>query len=189
MTKLLDSVRACWSYHAALMGAGLDSIVTEFSHLTAQYFALCSDRSTERTAWLGRIEIAIAELYAVGLQLPLTEPSDQDAPEMPIEDARRLMLEISETLGETPRHYSFVFHPVQVIESVVGGDLAEDLASIYEDLHDGTALLATGGSAEDVIWAWYIGFQIHWGRHALGALQAINDILRSPGALPDYQAP
>jgi len=38
--------------------------------------------------------------------------------------------------------------------------------------------LAAGGSAEDVIWAWHVNFQIHWSRHALGALQALQDMLR-----------
>ncbi len=76
------------------MDAGTGSIVHEFNRLVMRYFALFTDRSTERTAWLRQAEIAIAELYGAGLRLPKTEPSDRDAPQIPIEDQRRLMTEI-----------------------------------------------------------------------------------------------
>jgi len=160
------------------MNAELDSILNEFNLLAIQYLVLFEGPPTERTAWLRRVEIAIADLYAAGLRLPLTEPSDQDAPKMPIEDRRRLALDISERMGGDPTPYSIVFHPRDLDETPVVGTLVDDLGSIYEDLNEGAALLAAGGSAEDVIWAWYVNFQIHWGRHVLGALQALNDMLR-----------
>jgi hypothetical protein len=170
-----------WGYDPALMDAGTDSTVHDFNRLVIRYFALFTDRSTEPTAWLRQAEIAIAELYGAGLRLPNTEASDRDAPEMPIEDRRRLMAEIVDTIGGDSIPYSFVFHPLKPNEEPVGGSLADDLASIYEDLYEGSALLASSGTAEDVISTWKINFESHWGRHALGALQALNDMLRSPG--------
>jgi hypothetical protein len=161
-----------------LMNAAVDSILDEFNLLAIQYLALFAGPPTERTAWLRRVEIAIADLYAAGLRLPLTEPSDQDAPTMPLEDKKRLAIDIFERLGGDSIPYSIVFHPRDLDETPVVGTLVDDLGSIYEDLTEGTALLAAGGLAEDVIWAWYVNFQIHWGRHAVGALQALHDMLR-----------
>ena len=167
-----------YGYDPRLMDAGAGSIVHEFDRLVNRYFALFTDRSTERMAWLQQAEMAIAELYGAGLRLPNTEPSDQDPPEMPIGDQRRLMTEIVDRIGGDSIPYSFVFHPLEMSADPVVGSLADDLASIYRDLYEGSAWLATGGAVEDVIWTWRVNFQIHWGRHALGALQALNDMLR-----------
>jgi uncharacterized protein DUF5063 len=173
-----DSPPNSWSYDPALMDAGTGSIVHEFNRLVIRYFALFTNRSTERMAWLRQAEIAIAELYGAGLRLPNTEPSDRDAPQMQIENQRRLMTEIVDRIGGDSIPYSFVFHPLEPNAKPVVGSLADDLASIYQDLYEGSALLAAGGTVEDVIWTWKINFEIHWGRHALGALQALNDMLR-----------
>jgi|SRR5438270_4383892 len=159
------------------MDARLGSIANEFNRLALQYFDLFVGPPTDKMAWLERAEVAVAELYAAAMRLPRTEPSDNDAPEMPLEDRSRLMAEAVERIGgDLP--YSFVFHPLKSNEEPVGGTLADDLASIYEDLYGGVELLAAGGSHQDVIWTWHINFQIHWGRHALGALQALNALLR-----------
>lgn len=160
------------------MDAGAETVVQEFNRLAIGYFGLFADRSTERMAWLQQAEIAIAELYRAGLRLPNTEPSGRDAPQMPTDDQQRLMTEIVDTIGGDSIPYSFVFHPLQPRPEPVVGSLADDLVSIYHDLYEGSALLADGGTVEDVIWTWRINFQIHWGRHALGALQALNDMLR-----------
>lgn len=160
------------------MDLEVGSIADQFNRLALRYFALLAGRSTERTVWLQQAETAVGELYAAGLSLPVTEPSDQDAPEMPVENERRLMSEMSQRLGGDSIPYSFVFHPMKLKEQPVVGTLAEDFVSIYKDLYGGCALLAAGGSAEDALWSWHINFQIHWGRHALGALQALNDMLR-----------
>lgn len=160
------------------MDAGLDSIANEFNGLALQYFALFVGPPTDKMAWLEKAEMAVAELYAAALRLPLTEPSDQDPPEMPIEDRSRLMTKVVEQIGGDSIYYSFVFHPLNPNEEPVGSTLAEDLASIYEDLYGGVELLAAGGSNQDVIWTWRFNFHFHSGRHALGALQALHDMLR-----------
>jgi hypothetical protein len=158
--------------------AALGSIANEFNRLALQYVGLFVGPQTDKMVWLEKAEVAVAELYAAALQLPHTEPSDRDAPEMPQEDRSRLMTETVETAGGDSIYYSFVFHPLEPNAEPVGGSLADDLASIYEDLYGGSALLAAGGAVEDVIWSWRFNFQTHWGRHALGALQALNDALR-----------
>jgi uncharacterized protein DUF5063 len=159
------------------MDAGLGPIADEFNQLALKYFDLFVGSSADKMAWLEKSEVTVAELYAAALRLPQTEPSGHDAPEMPMEDRSRLMAEAVERIGGDV-YYSFVFHPLKANEEPVGTTLADDLASIYQDLYEGVELRATGGSHQDVIWTWRINFQIHWGRHALGALQALNALLR-----------
>ncbi len=158
--------------------AALGSIADEFNQIALRFFGLFFGPEADKMAWLERAEVAVAELYAAALRLPHTEPSDRDAPEMPLEDRSRLMTEVGKRIGGDLIHYSFVFHPLEPNEKPVGSSLAEDLASIYEDLYEGVELLAAGGAVEDVIWSWRFNFQSHWGRHALGALQALNATLR-----------
>ena len=160
------------------MDPALGSIANEFNRLALQYFALFVGPPTDKIAWLGRVEVAIAELYEAALRLPPTEPSEDDAPDMPLEDRSRLMAEAIERIGGDSIFYSFVFHPLEPTEDPVGGTLADDLASIYEDLYPGVELFGAGGSHQDVIWTWRFNFQVHWGRHALGALQALSALLR-----------
>ncbi len=66
------------------MEAGLGSIAKQFNRLALQYFGLFAGPPTDKMAWLEEAEVAVAELYTAALRLPLTEPSDDDAPEMPI---------------------------------------------------------------------------------------------------------
>jgi hypothetical protein len=116
-----DSLRLTGATILALMNAEVDSRLNEFNLLAIQYFALFKGPATERTAWLRRIEIAIADLYAAGLRLPVTEPSDRDAPTMPVEDSRRLAIDISQRLGGDSTPYSIVFHPRDLNETPVVG--------------------------------------------------------------------
>ena len=99
------------------MDAELGSIANEFNRLALQYFGLFVGPPTDKMAWLEEAEVAVAKLYAVALRLPLTEPSDQDAPEMPIEDRSRLMPELVERFGGDWIPCSFVFHPLDPTKS------------------------------------------------------------------------
>ena len=159
------------------MDTRLEQIITQFNSLALRYFALIDGPGDERTAWLSDVEVAVADLYAAALRLPFTEPSDQEAPGLPVAAHQRLMTEITNRVGET-NFYEFVFHPLQLKAGPVVGSLAEDLSSIYEDLYAGTALMDAHVAPEDVVWTWRINFKIHWGRHALGALLALGDALR-----------
>src|SRR5438045_7269701 len=119
------------------MPAGAEAIVHEFNRLANGYFGLLADRSTERTEWLQQAEIAIAELYRAALRLPHTEPSNHDAPELLTGDQRRLVTELVDKIGGDSIPYSFVFHPLELNAQPVVGSLADDLASIYQDLYEG----------------------------------------------------
>ena len=158
------------------MESPIGPLVSEFNRLARRYFALIESQPVERIAWLAQIQLAVVDLYAAALRLPKTEPSEFDAPGMRNEDQQSLMDGIFAKLGGDHIFYSFVFDPLQDTEPV-GGLLSEDLSSSYADLYDGTALLDAGAVGEDAVWAWRLGFESHWGQHALGALQALKGVL------------
>ena len=72
--------------------------------------------------------------------------------------------------------YRMVFDATRDSEAI-HGSLADDIADIYRDLREGIVLLEESKvSPEDVIWEWRLGFNSHWGEHALSALKTIYDI-------------
>ena len=60
-----------------------------------------------------------------------------------------------------------------VMEQPVFNTLADDLSDIWRDLKQGL-LLYDSGNVEEAIWQWRFNYEIHWGRHLLGAEYAIH---------------
>jgi len=78
------------------------------------------------------------------------------------------------------QNYRVVFDPLELEscdnDSVIG-DLHDDLADIYGDLWHG--LQAFNAGDEDYAhWHWWNSYGYHWGRHAVGALHAIDEWCR-----------
>ena len=70
--------------------------------------------------------------------------------------------------------YQQVFEPFQDHEPIAGS-LSDDLVDIYLDIKEG--LLAMEGServAANIIWQWKCDLEIHWGRHAVSAINALH---------------
>ena len=133
-----------------------------------------ADLLTERQ-WFGDVEVALADLYAAALRLPLTDPTDDEPPEGSV-NQRELMTKLAEKLGEDYGFYRFVFNPLEDIDidEVVGGTIADDLVSVYADLKVGSDMRTASAALEDVMWEWQLQFRTHWGRHAAAALYAIH---------------
>jgi hypothetical protein len=53
------------------------------------------------------------------------------------------------------------------------GDVADDLADIYRDVADALSLYDAGHMVE-ALWEFRDSFRTHWGRHAVGAINAIH---------------
>jgi hypothetical protein len=73
------------------------------------------------------------------------------------------------------QYYWEVFTPTK-IESErdpVCGDLFDDFMDIYGDLIQGLWLYERG-HIEAAVFSWRQMFGIHWGRHAVGALNALH---------------
>ena len=70
-------------------------------------------------------------------------------------------------------YYSSFFSPAKIEDAPGVGDVADDLADIYRDIKDGLWLYEKGYNIE-AVWEWKQSFSTHWGRHAVGALQAFH---------------
>tara|TARA_R110002072_G_scaffold174303_3_gene329353 strand:- start:35623 stop:36108 length:486 start_codon:yes stop_codon:yes gene_type:complete len=148
--------------------------VAEFADAASRFIGWCDgmpgNRVPEARAALGHV----AELYH--LALPLREL--EDAPEA---DGDRISLEqwqaVFQRFASLPfNYYTSVFDPriADGIDSEAGvGDLADDLADIYRDLHGGLRAFRAGAvDTAEYEWAW--SFRMHWGRHAASALHALH---------------
>ncbi|MFL6374347.1 MAG: DUF5063 domain-containing protein [Pyrinomonadaceae bacterium] len=63
-----------------------------------------------------------------------------------------------------------------VLEEPVFNTLADDLSDIWRDVKEGL-LLYESGEFEEAVWEWRFNYEIHWGRHLLGAQYAIYSYL------------
>lgn len=119
---------------------------------------------------LGRAQRLLSTLYAAALDLPEGVPinAEQPAHGALSHDAafRRF--------GALPVNMYATCDPLVVpCESPEVGDVADDLADIYADLHRGLALYRAGHTGA-AAWEWAFHFRAHWGDHAVGALAALQ---------------
>jgi len=112
----------------------------------------------------------LSQLYAQAHELPPLF-DEEDAPELPHEE----WLVIYRRFGAMPfNYYAAYSEPHDTADPSPGiGDLADDLADIWRDLKGGLALYQKGNLAA-AAWEWRDSFNIHWGRHAAGALYALQ---------------
>src|SRR6185503_16752116 len=81
------------------------------------------------------------------------------------------------------RHYADYFDPTTVppaADEVVEGDLANDIAEVFDDVSRGLALFDQG-RIPDALWEWIFGFQSHWGRHATVAIRVLHAYVAGTG--------
>ena len=70
--------------------------------------------------------------------------------------------------------YYKTFDPlVDPSDQVVSLHIADDLADIHRDLHRGL-ILYDRGDLDGAAWQWAIHFRGHWGKHAVGAIYALQ---------------
>jgi hypothetical protein len=76
------------------------------------------------------------------------------------------------------RYYSELFNPLSVPaqEEPTVGDLADDIADIFNDVLEGLRCFDYG-RVPDAVWEWAFGFQSHWGRHASSAIRTLHAYL------------
>lgn len=114
----------------------------------------------------------LAKLHAAALTLPYVEPENEDGlPALPARTAALAKKTLAEFDGLYYREY-FDPNPSLADESVVG-DVGDDLGDTYKDIRSGLLLYDAGKRAE-ALWFWSFLHRIHWGRHAVGALFALQ---------------
>lgn len=116
----------------------------------------------------------ITELYLCGVQLA-DEAKDigRDRPSITSRASMRNL--VYARAGNLPlNYYSELFNPTIVpAEEPVTGDLADDIADIYEDIKRGLSLL-DAGHMEQAVWEWVFQMQTHWGEHATSAIRVLH---------------
>lgn len=126
--------------------------------------------------FLIELQRQVAKLYSMAAELPQVFPSGEPLSEgMSNDESSALHRGLGRRLPFAL--YWEIFEPVgsgKEPPAPVVGDLSDDLADIYRDLHRGFAQ----PSAADRIWSWRFNWEIHWGRHAIAALRAITEALR-----------
>jgi hypothetical protein len=112
----------------------------------------------------------LSRLYAQALELPPLF-DEEDAPKVSHEE----WLVIYKRFGSLPFNYYAEYSEPHCTEdpSPGMGDLADDLADIWRDLKGGLALYNKGNHAA-AAWERRESFNIHWARHAAGALYALQ---------------
>lgn len=121
----------------------------------------------------GELDTAIkmlSKLLALVHELPETF-DEEEAPGTPHEE----WLAIYKRFGALPFNYYASYSDPHLMEapSPGTGDVADDLADTWRDLKGGLALYRKGSYAA-AAWEWRESFNIHWGRHAAGALYALQ---------------
>ena len=112
----------------------------------------------------------LSTLYAQAEEIPALF-DEQDAPQLPHE-AWMVVYKRFEALPF--KYYASYAEPHDTSDPSPGiGDLADDLADIWRDLKGGIALYEAGNHAA-AAWEWRDSFNMHWGRHASGALYALQ---------------
>jgi len=116
-------------------------------------------------------------------EYPWDEDEDYEDAESSDFDGLRVQLDmrnrITAKLGELDR-YSVVFDAIGSDDrEVVGGSLAEDLSSVFADLLQPLKLFQQGDepAIKQAIWDWGFGRKIHWGRHAVHAMNAVYSLV------------
>jgi hypothetical protein len=115
----------------------------------------------------------LSELYAAALGIP---PSSTEGDEPTSRIDETAWSRVQDRFAALPfQWYSEAADPLEVpAEETAVGDLAEDLAEIYEDVSEGLRLFDAGREGEAAR-TWGLFFSSHWGRHAASAIRAIHE--------------
>jgi hypothetical protein len=124
----------------------------------------------QASVWLSR-------LHAAALELPETEPENEEGlPELPHADLARAQGNLAVFAGV---FYRTVFDPdPRNTDEPVIGDIGDDLLDTYKDIKAGS-VLCDRGQPQEALWHWSFLHQVHWGRHAVGALAALQAAMHS----------
>ena len=179
-----------------------DPAVVSFVAAAQSFCGLLEAKSRRsKRQFLEQVLSTTVALYRAGLQLPNVMPdpgfkplgvwfeenkrlpiSEQIKRNPKIQERRRrgqsIRRNIVLSLGSELR-YQLVFDPFKDHESVTT-TVSDDLEDIYCDVKEG--LLAMAGldrASASIVWQWKFDLEIHWGRHAVSAMNALHSLFFS----------
>jgi hypothetical protein len=147
-----------------------------FAELARDFCAWCEGAAlgpgseTAAAIWLSK-------LHAAALSLPQVEPENEDGlPALSSEETARARGNLAYFNGW---YYREVFDPTPTLsDEPVMGDVGDDLLDTYKDIKSGSVLFERGELTE-ALWHWSFLHQVHWGRHAVGAVLALHCLSES----------
>jgi len=163
--------------------------VRRFGGLAQDYCSLIERAPMlEKNGFLLQVYSLLPQLIDQAIRLPLVTFDNNEKID-PAEESRARVLEekaqmsheewwqlysaLKVKLGDWD-HYWMVFDPTKDSEAI-HGSLADDIADIYSDLKEGLILAATNAyRLRDIIFEWRLGFDTHWGQHAVDALGVLH---------------
>jgi len=141
-----------------------------FATLAHEFCSWAEAPSSDAHSELRCAQRLLPRLYASALDLPHGVPADA---ERHVQGALTYDAAFRR-FGALPINMYATCDPLVVpCEEPGVGDVADDLADIYADLHRGLAMYRAGDT-DAAAWEWSFNFRAHWGDHAVGALAALQ---------------
>jgi uncharacterized protein DUF5063 len=155
--------------------------IQSFATVAADYCSWAEAKPRDAATEAAFARRSVAELYRLALDLP-NRFCQTNALEISHEDWKT----VHTRFGALPfNYYSACFNPLVVpAEEPVAGDLADDLADIWRDLKPGVVLFEER-QVEASAYHWRFNFDVHWARHAIGALYALQAWFSLAAGIPE----
>ena len=125
--------------------------------------------------FLAKCSLLLPKIYYQAQLLPDIEPPDSKATDhnnidYPMEKITSLLNKYN--------NYSLVFNPIQD-NAAIKSSMADDLADTYLDLKHSLINYESKNNfkAQSAIWDWKFDFETHYGKHIVGAISPIYEIL------------
>ena len=118
----------------------------------------------------------LVDLYQKTLHLKINYPDKEDIDIQEIE-LKEIFKEISLIIGEQ-NLYRSVFDPYEPeTEGLVIGTLSDDFTDIYRDLKEAYIKfnVENRNAKLNALYDFVLNFRIHWGRHAVSAINVLHD--------------
>jgi hypothetical protein len=152
-------------------------VAEDFATAAARFCSVVEGGGVPR-AWVGKVEVALSDVYASALRLPsVGSISALPVVRMSSEEWSALYAALGSMIGDDDRYWRMT-DPSDGA-SVVSSSLADDLAEIYRSLRLGLEAMRSGAPPDDVLFEWRAGFELHWATHAIGALSALRNAQRN----------
>ena len=158
------------------MSDTLDVVLQRYEAAATKFIACVDSPTLESDVFLANVGRCLADLYCCALDVPPVKSESEfpDDTPFPMEQWTALYHSLREKIGDKDVYWE-VFDSQQK-EQPIQATLSNDISDIYFDLKKNLQLKNKGMSGADLIWEIYFSFREHWARHALHALNAINDL-------------
>ena len=143
-----------------------NQIVANFYNLAFEFCRYLRENEIVRES-VDYLISMVMKLYVLALDLPSIEPETENNSG----DMTPIHIRINKDL---PDVYWQIFNPFNDEESVCGS-LTDDLSDISRDLQIGIHEY-NSGRLGNAVFEWRLGLDHHWGKHAVGLIQALHAI-------------